>query len=231
MAVGVALLSGCSGGTDSPDSVSSVELQKGLVEKLAQTRIPTTWVNCPKDLPGKVGATTRCDVEFSSDNSVTALLTTTEVSGDTISWEITGPELTKDQVAKRVAGLMSAQVATCDSGLDGRSGDWVQCQVTRYGSTSIHTVEVKDVEGLTLNLGLTAVIPKQQLEESVLARLTPLYGRRPDSAECGGGLLGAVGETVRCTVTVGGNPDKFVARVTGASGGAVDFVVEKPPAR
>ena len=231
LAVALVGVSACSRGSDAHASVSAAELQKTIIAKLAQAGTPSTWVNCPKDLPGEVGATTRCDVKFSSDNSVTALLTTTHVEGDRVDWEITGPELTKDQVANRVAGLTSAQSATCDSGLDGQTGDWVQCQVTRYGTTSAQTVEVKGVKGLTFDLGLTAMIPKQQLEDTVLTKVTPRYGRRPDSAECAGDLPGSMGAEIGCVVTVGDNPDRYVATVTAVSGGAIDFVVETPSAK
>jgi hypothetical protein len=36
---------------------------------------------------------TRCDVKFSSDDTVTALLTTTQVSEAKTTWEVTGPEI------------------------------------------------------------------------------------------------------------------------------------------
>lgn len=230
VAVGLVAVCGCSRGSDSRAVVSATELQKSLVDQLAAAGTPSTWVNCPKDLPGRVGATARCDVRFSPDNSVTALLTTTEVSGDDITWEVTEPELTKDQVTKRVAGLTAAQSASCDSGLEGRPGEWVQCQVTTNGVSLNQTVEVKDVLGLTLDLSLTPAIPKQQLEDSVLTRVTAVYGRRPDTALCVGDLPGVVGTTVNCVVTLGDKPDTYVARVTGADGAIISYDVVKPSA-
>lgn len=221
---------GCSRGSDSGGAVTAADLQKSLVDQLAAAGTPSTWVSCGKDLPGRVGAMTRCDVSFSPDTTVTAVLTTTQVRGDEITWEITGPELTKDQVTKRVAGLTSAQSATCDSGLEGRPGKWVQCQVTKNGVTLSEAVEVKDVLGLSLDLELTQAIPRQQLEDAVLTRVTPLYGRRPDSAQCAGDLPGVVGSTVACVVTNGDNPDSYVATVTGIPGGFVNFDVTKPSA-
>lgn len=227
VAAAVLGVSGCSGSEPQP-SVSSAELQKSLVEQLAQAGTPSTWVNCPKDLPGRVGATTRCEVRFNQDNSVTALLTTTEVGGGKIAWEITGPELTKDQVSKRIAAITSAQSATCDSGLDGRPGEWALCHVTRNGVALNQVVEIKDVRGLALDLAVTPAIPQQQLEDLVQARVAPLYGRRPDRAQCEGDLPGTLGATVTCTVTVGDKPDKFIATVTGVPGGFVNFDVTKP---
>lgn len=227
VAVAVLGVSGCSGSDKPQPSVSSAELQKSLVEQLTQAGTPSTWVNCPKDLPGRVGATTRCEVRFSQDNSVTALLTTTEVDGGRIAWEITGPELTKDQVTKRIAAMTSAQSATCDSGLDGRPGDWVVCHVTRNGVALNQVAEIKDVRGLAVDLTVTPAIPQQQLEDLVLGRVAPLYGRRPERAQCEGDLPGTLRATVACTVTVGGKPDKYIATVTGVPGGFVNFDVTR----
>lgn len=223
----VVALSGCAG-SKPVAAVSAADLQKGLVDRLSQTATPSTWVDCPKDLPGKVGASVHCDVTFNPANTVTAVLTTTAVKGSDISWEITEPELTKDQISQRVAGLMSAQSATCDSGLEGRQGAWVLCQVFRNGVEFPQLVEVKDVLGLALDLVLTPVIPRQQLEESVLNRLTANYGRRPDKAECAGDLSGSVGVAVKCVVTVGDKSDNFVATVTSVWGGHIEFQVATP---
>lgn len=195
-----------------------------------QAGTPSTWVNCPKDLAGQVGATTRCEVRFSPDNSVTAVLTTTEVADGKVKWEITGPELTKDQVTKRIAGLTGTTQVTCDSGLDGHPGDWVQCQVTKNGVALAQTVEIKQVLGLALDLGITPALPRQQLEDAVMTRLTPTYGRRPDKAECVGDLEGTVDSTVNCVVTLGENADNYVAVVTGVPGGLINFDVLKPGA-
>ena len=224
LAVALVGVAGCSRGSDAHASVSAAELQKAIIAKLAQAGTPSTWVNCPEDLAGEVGATTRCDVMFSSDNSVTALLTTTQVEGDRVDWEITGPELTKDQVTRRVAGLTSAQEASCDSGLAGRPGTWVQCQTTRNGLTIGQTVEVKDAKGLYLDLLLTPMIPKSQVEEMLLARLTVANGVRPTSAECLGNLSGTNGSRVECVVTLpGGNRDTYLLTVNSGSNSSINF--------
>lgn len=228
-AVGVMCVSGCSQSAQTREPVSRAELQKALVDKLAKDGTPSTWVKCPKDLAGTVGAMTRCDVKFSSDNTVTAVLTTTEVSGDHVTWEITRPELTKDQLAERVAGLTSAQSATCDSGFDGGKGEWVQCRTTSNGVTNVQVVEVKDTRGLMLDLTITTVIPKQEIEDAVAARVTPLYGRTPDSVQCKGGLHRTVGEVSRCVVKSGESRDTYLVTVTGVSPEAVDFDVTRKP--
>lgn len=228
VAVGLVCVWGCSRPA-SASPVSAAELQKSLVDQLNQAGTPSTWVNCPNDLPGRVGATTRCEVRFSPDNSVTALLTTTEVSGGNVKWEITGPELTRDQLTKRIAGLTSTTQVTCDSGLDGHPGDWVQCQVDKGGVTLAQTVEIKQVLGLALDLAVTPAVPRQQLEDAVMTRLTPAYGRRPDKVRCTGDLQGIVGTAVNCVVTSGDKPDNYVAMVTGVPGGMINFDVAVKP--
>ena len=229
-AVGVTLLSGCSGMTGSGAAVSASDLQKSLVERLAQAGTPSTWVSCPKDLPGRVGATTRCDVKFGTGNTVTALLTTTVVTGGKATWEVTGPELSKDQVTERVAGLTSAQSATCDSGLHGHPGDWVQCQVTTSGVTLNQTVEVKDATGLSLDLTLTPAMPKQQTEVLLRNKLAAKYGRPFESATCPGDLAGGRGATMDCVATSAGREETYTLVVADIGRGAMNFEVADRPA-
>ena len=230
-ALGLMLIPGCSGRTDSR-AVSAADLQKSLVDQLARAGTPSTWVNCTKDLPGRVGAMTRCDVKFRSDNTVTALLTTTQINGDKVTWEVTGPELTKDQVAERVAGMTSAQSATCDSGLDGRPGDWVQCQVATGDVTLNQTVEIKGAKGLSLELALTPAIPKQQTEDLLRNRLAAKYSLPFESATCPGDLVGVTGTTMDCVATSGGGQETYTLIVTDTDtgNGAVNFEVADRPA-
>ena len=230
VAMGVTLLSGCSGSTDSGAAVSASDLQQTLVAKLAQAGTPSTWVSCPKDLPGRVGAMTRCDVKFSTGNTVTALLTTTGVGGGEATWEVTRPELTKDQVTERLAGLTSAQSATCDSGLDGHPGDWVQCQITSNGVTLNQTVEVKDATGLSMDLALTPAIPKEQTEVLLRNRLGAKYGLPFESATCPGDLVGDSGATMDCVATSGGREETYTLVVSDIGKGSMNFEVADRPA-
>jgi hypothetical protein len=84
-------------------------------------------------------------------------------------------------------------------------------------------VEVKRVRGLLLDLGVIPVLPRQQVESELLKRLTPAYGRRPDSAACVGDLTGEVGSAMECVVTSEGNPDSYVVTVTSVDGSALNF--------
>lgn len=102
VAVFAAVVSGCSRPPVAAP-VSGADLQRGLSERLAVAGTPPRSVTCPRELRGLVGSTARCEVVFSDTDSVDAILTTTEVRDGTVNWEITGPELTKLQLAKRVA--------------------------------------------------------------------------------------------------------------------------------
>jgi hypothetical protein len=216
---------GCSSGGEGL-ALNAAELQNSLQEKLVQAGTPPTAVNCRRALPGVVGQTVRCEVVFADARRVDAVLTTTNVDGDTIDYEITGPELTKDQLDQRVATLAFAQSAACDSGLTGQPGDWAQCEVTAGGRTSNRTVTVRGVQGLMIDLAVTQMLPKPQLEDALLTRLTPTYGRRPDSAACLGDLMGEPGKTTECVVVFDGNPDTYIVTVTEIGGGTVNFKYE-----
>mgnify|MGYP000867452533 CR=1 FL=1 len=223
-AVGLLGVSGCS--SDSHASVGAAELQRALVDKLAQAGTPSTWVNCGKDLPGRVGATTRCDVSFDQANSITAILTTTEVKEDNVTWEVTRPEMTKDQVARRVAGLWQTDTVTCSSGLDGNIGDWAQCEVTKYGTPMTQTLEIKAVQGLSLDITPTLAVQKQQAEDFIRNGLTHPDAQPLESVTCPGDLVGTSGTTMDCAVTIAGRQDTYTLSISDAGNGTVDFAVQ-----
>ena len=121
----------------------AAEEPRGAVgNRLVRHRRGSTVLGSPRPCWRRRAA--KCD--SIRDNSVMALLTTTEVGGGKSAWEITWSP--KDQVSKRIAAITSAQSATCDSGLDGRPGEWALCHVTRNGVALNQVVEIKDVRGL-----------------------------------------------------------------------------------
>lgn len=229
-AVVVALVaSGCSRGSEPQAApIGVVALQKGLAERLLQAGTPPTWVICGRELPAQVGGTTRCDVTFSATDSVTTLLTTTRVDGGTPVWEITKPQLSREQVAKRVSGMVPGHNVTCSSGLEARVGNWVDCELSGNGTTVNHTIEVKEVNGLALNIALLQSIPKQQVEQMLLSKVTPFYGLPPERARCDEDIQGIAGSTVKCRVYDGENTDKYVLTVTRVSPEGIDFDVAQP---
>lgn len=222
-------VSGCSFGSDARPPVSAAELQKALAANLAEAGTSTAWVNCGKDLPARVGATTRCEVMFNQADAVTAILTTTQVQGDAVTWEITRPEMTKDQVTKRVAGLWQTDAVTCNSGLDGNVGDWAQCEVAKDGIPMAQTLEVKAVQGLSLEITPTLSMPKQQAEDLLRSRLAVPEGQLLESVTCPGDLVGSSGTTMDCTVTISGWPETYTLNVFDAGNGTVNFVAAAPP--
>lgn len=224
-AVSLVGLSGCAGGSQSHASVSAAELQKTIVAKLAEAGTPSTWVNCGKDLPARVGATTRCDVIFNQADAVTAILTTTQVQRDDVTWEITGPEMTQDQVTRRVAGAWSAEAVTCNSGLDGNIGDWAQCEVTKDGLTMTQTLEVKAVRGLSFDITPTVSLPKQAAEDLLRSRLAAKFGKPFESATCPGDLVGVGGAAMDCAATTDGHEQTYTLLVIDTGNGTIGFDV------
>lgn len=227
-AVSLVGVAGCSFGSGSRPPVSAAELQKALVSHLDQEGTPTAWVNCGKDLPARVGATTRCEVMFNQADAVTAILTTTEVQGDAVSWEITRPEMTKDQVTKRVAARWQTDAVTCTSGLDGNIGDWAQCDVTKDGMPMAQTLEVKAVQGLSLDITPTLSMAKQQAEDLLRSRVAVPEGQGLESVTCPGDLVGSSGTTMDCTVTIAGWPQTYTLNIFDAGNGTVNFVAAVP---
>ena len=220
--VGVAL-TGCAGRAHTAPPISQADLQSSLAGELAAGGTPAQSVSCPRDLQGAVGSTARCEVAFNDTDAVTALLTTLGSENGTASYEITRAELTREQLAKRVAAMSGAASATCEFGLDGQAGDFSQCDVNRNGLAYPVTAEVKSVKGLVIDLSVTQVMPRQAVEDALSARLTSLLGQRPDSVNCPEALVGNPGTTMDCVVTVGDKPQTYVLTVTGAGAGTVDF--------
>lgn len=217
------VLSGCSVSfqTSKPE-ISATDLQSDLTDRLNKANNPAKSVNCTEDLKGEVGATARCDVVFSDTNSVEAVFTATKVEGQTVSYDI-APELTQEQLEKAVSGLAKAQSASCDAGLAGKVGDSTQCTVTADGDQSLRIIEVGNVDGLSMDLSVMQVVPKDQLADLLLQRITLDSGIQPDSVECMAGLPAKPGSTADCTAVTDGVSQPFVVTVTTVEGDTVNF--------
>jgi len=224
-----AALPGCSFTFESGKSeVSSSDLQKDLTDRLNKAGNPARSVNCPEGLKGEVGATARCDVVFSDTNSVDAVFTATKVEGTTVSYDI-APELTQEQLEKAVSGLARAQSVSCDAGLAGKAGDTTQCTVTSDGTESLRTVEVAKVEGLSMDLNVMQVVPKDQLADLLMQRITADTGLQPDAVECMQGLQAKPGSTADCTAATDGESQPYVVTVTGVEGDTINFEYQAQP--
>lgn len=215
-------LSGCSMSPGSAPPLPAADLQAQISESLAASGTKPKSVSCTKDLPGEVGRSVRCEVMFSDTNSVEALVTTTTVDGENLEYETT-PKMTKSQLERRLGGITRAQSVTCDSGLDGIVGDWAQCELVKDGATSGRTVEVAEVNGLTLDLDIVDVLPQEQVQDLLLGRLAAASGQAPDTVDCAGDLVGEKDNTLECVVTYGEKPSTYVLAVTGVDGGVVNF--------
>lgn len=219
-------LTGCSGsfsvGTKSTPAVSGPDLQKELTDKLTAAGNAPQSVTCKQDLPGEVGKTATCDVVFSDTNSVEAILTATSVEGDTVNFDI-APALNKEQLQKAVAGLASTPTVRCDAGLAGTVGASATCEVDVNGVVFKRIVTVSAVSGLAMDLDVTPVASKQQVEDMLMERLAADAAGPPDSVACVDDVVAKAGNTVECVVTAAGTDQNFLVTVTTVDGDTINF--------
>ncbi len=213
--------------TSSKAAVSAADLQKDLSDRLTKAGNPAKSVTCNDDLTGEVGKTAKCEVVYSDTNSVEAVFTATKVEGTTVSYEIS-PELTKDQLQKAVSGLTSSSNVTCDAGLDGKVGAKTKCEVVKDGTPSKRTVEVNKVEGLSMDLDVIQVLPKQKVSEVLMQKLGS-DGTPVETVDCIDDVLAKAGSTVECTASSGGQVQAYVVTVTDAQGDTVNFDYQAKP--
>lgn len=149
-----ASVAACASGGEAPE-VGRAALQNDIAARLAEAGEAPRSVTCPEDLIGEVGRSTRCDVVISATNSFQPVVTVLGVDGGTVDYELT-PALSQaqlEQAVRRLAGRDTGAVA-CESGLDGVTGARAYCDVDADGVRARRTVEVTDVEGLTMNFNL-----------------------------------------------------------------------------
>lgn len=219
-------LTGCSGSfkveTGSTPAVSKSSLQQELTDKLTAAGNAPQSVTCKQDLSGEVGKTATCDVVFSDTNSVEAILTTTGLEGETVNFDI-APALNKEQLQKAVAGLASAPNVTCDAGLAGTIGANTNCEVDLNGTVLKRIVTVSGVSGLSMDLDVTPVATKEQVEDMLMERLAAEAGGPPDSVACADDVIAKAGNTVECVVSAAGTDQNFLVTVTDVDGDTVNF--------
>lgn len=217
-------LTGCSGsvsvGTKSTPSVSAADLQKNLTDQFASASPPPTSVTCTDDLVGEVGKKATCDVVFSDTNAIQAVVTVSSVDGSTVNYDIT-PALSQEQLQQAVSGLASTPTVTCDSGLDGSVGAMATCEVTVNGVASKQRVLVDGVNGLELDLTLTDIATKQQVQDLLQQKLAS-EGQPAETVVCVDDVVAKQGMSVECTVTTGGQSQPVVVTVTSANGNTIE---------
>lgn len=229
------VLSGCSAKVETSTdvskkaSVSAEDLQKDLNDRLSKAGMTAKSVSCKDELVGEVGKTARCDVSFSDTNSVEAVFTATKVEGDTVSFDI-APAMTKEQVEKAVAGLSAVPSAKCDAGLDGVVGASTKCETTQDGTATKRIAEVAEVvpEKLGLELAVYTLLPKQQVEEVLMQKLSS-DGTPVETVECVDDVASKVGSTVECVSVTGDDRQGYDVTVTEAEGDTVNFDYKAKP--
>ncbi|MFF0544551.1 DUF4333 domain-containing protein [Nocardia thailandica] len=75
-----------------------------------------------------------------------------------------------------------------------------------------------------------AEVKEADLEKSVSQTLAGQVGETPDKVDCPGDLKGEVGESMRCTVTAGGETLGATVTVTSVDGDTVNYDVKVDPA-
>ena len=229
LAIVGAVLSGCtfSAGVNST-TISKDALQKDVADRLTNAGEKPESVTCSQDLVGEVGKTTRCEVVLGPTNSFEPVVTVTGVDGSTINYDMT-PALSKDQLGKAASRLVAdaegAQVdsVSCESGLEGNVGAVAYCDVDVGGVQLRRMVEVNSVEGLMMNFDVLPVLPKGDVESTLLDELESRVGQRPDSAECSGDLEGKPGKTVDCTIVAGPETASYTLTVTTVEGSTINY--------
>ncbi|WP_167102191.1 DUF4333 domain-containing protein [Mycobacterium sp. DL592] len=224
-----AALSGCSfsASTGKP-VVDKADLQKDISDRLAKAGQKPESVTCNDNLEGEVGKTTRCEVVLSATNSFEPIVTVTKVEGTTVSYDM-APAVNKEQLQKAVSTLVSdssgvkVDSVSCESGLEGKTGAEAHCDVTAGGVTLRRTVDVTKVDGLMMNFTVIPVLPKAQVESSLLDQLAAQLGQRPDSADCSDNLEGKPGTTVDCAVVAGADHQDFTLTVSTVEGDTVNY--------
>ena len=223
-------LSGCSGsvkvGSTAP-SVSAADLQKNLTDQFSTADPAPKSVTCTDDLVGEVGKKASCDVVFSDTNSVQAVVTVNSVDGTTVNYDIT-PALSQDQLQQAVSGLASTPTVSCDSGLEGTVGAMATCEVSVNGATSKRRVTVDGVSGLELDLTVTSVATKQQVQDRLMQKLAD-DGQPAEAVDCVDDVVAKEGMSVECTITNGGRSEPVVVTVTSADGDTIEFDYSAKP--
>jgi len=230
LAIGCGALVGCSFSAEgyAKPTVSKESLQNDVAERLTKAGEPPTSVTCNDDLVGEVGRTARCEVVLNPTNSFAPIVTVTSVQGITVHYEM-APALSKEQLEKAVTRLVNGAAGvqidsvSCETGLEGKVGAIAHCGVAAGGVKLRRTVEVSDVDGLTMNFDVVPILTKAEVENSLLEELERQLGARPDSAQCADNLEGMPGNMVDCTVLTGPDSTSFTLTVTTVAGNKINY--------
>ncbi len=129
----------CSVGSSS-HSVSKSEVASQITSKLtdAAGNKPDS-VNCPSDLPAKVGAQLNCEMKV-KNQTFNVNVTVTSVNGSDVKFDMV-ETVDKNQVASVISDKLTQQVGrkpdavTCPDNLKGEVGATLRCQLSDGGQT------------------------------------------------------------------------------------------------
>jgi uncharacterized protein DUF4333 len=145
----------CSCSVGSSHSVSKSDVASQITSKLtdAAGNKPDS-VNCPNDLPAKVGAQLNCEMKV-KNQTFNVNVTVTSVDGGNVKFDMV-ETVDKKQVASVISNKLEQQVGkkpdsvTCPDNLKGVEGATLRCQLTdgtdKYGvAVTVTSVDAGDV--------------------------------------------------------------------------------------
>jgi hypothetical protein len=217
-------------------SVPRADVAAGISTQLASRGVTATTVDCPQDLPAKVGESVRCTYTVDGKPvGVTAKVSS--LQGDNAVFDITSdaPLVTREDVAGAIDDYVKTLsytadgATTCPGALIGETGRSVRCEFTVGGQPVDATATVSSVTDskAKFDIALEARPVSQELvEQDIAYSLTHDYGATVDSVTCAGGLDPKVGDSVLCTATGGGERLDLQVGVASVDDGLVGYQLQ-----
>ncbi len=145
----------CSCSVSSSHSVSKSDVASQITSKLTDgAGNKPDSVNCPSDLPAKVGAQVNCEMKV-KNQTINVNVTVTSVNGNDVKFDMV-ETLDKNEVASLISNRVAQQVGkrpdsvTCPDNLKGVQGATLRCQLVdgtdKYGiAVTVISVDAGDV--------------------------------------------------------------------------------------
>jgi len=151
-----AAVGACSCSIGSPHAVSKSDVASQITAKMTDSagNKPDS-VNCPGDLPAKVGAQLNCDMKV-KDRPFNVNVTVTSVKGNDVKFDMV-ETVDKNQVANAISTQVGQQVGrkpdsvSCPDNLKGVAGATLRCQLTDGTAKYGVQVTVTDVSAGDIN--------------------------------------------------------------------------------
>ncbi|CQD10005.1 hypothetical protein BN1232_01831 [Mycobacterium lentiflavum] len=146
----------CSIGSSGPHAVDKKDVASQITQKLtdAQGNKPDS-VDCPGDLPAKVGAQLNCSMKV-KDVTYGVNVTVTSVEGSNVKFDMV-ETVDKNQVEKAISDNITQQVGTkpdsvtCPDNLKGVQGATLRCRLVTGGQNYGVNVSVTGVDAGTVD--------------------------------------------------------------------------------